>query len=93
MSIEGDDSNNGLSNVQAVQSIQKGIDLADSNGDIVHIAEGEYKGSGNVNVQLRGIEIHLMGKHVDQVVINCEGNRGFVIDHGNIELCCGIYFM
>lgn len=82
MSYNGDNTNDGLSLDHPVQTIQRGIDIADSTGDIVHIASGTYKGEGNINVNFRGVDIIVQGSGVDEVVIDCEGDRGLVIDHG-----------
>jgi predicted outer membrane repeat protein len=76
----GYDTNDGLSLANAVQTIQKGIDLA-SNGWMVLVADGIYVDVGNKDLDFGGKAIHL--KSAGGAIIDCEDSgRGFYFYSG-----------
>ena len=83
--VNGDDNNNGLSWENAVRTIQKGLDLADS-GDTVLVADTTYAGVGNKDLDFSGKAIHLKAEdHYGSSIwiIDCESSgRGFVFESG-----------
>ena len=77
--------NSAVINVPAVQpTIQSGIDLAE-NGDTVLVADGIYRGEGNVNIDFKGKQITVKSQNgPESTIIDCEKNpnkRGFIFQN------------
>ncbi len=79
----GLDSNNGLSWVTAVKTIQTGLDKASDNWT-VFVANGTYTGTTNKNLDFAGKAIHLKSVGgASNCVIDCENDgRGFYFHSG-----------
>jgi len=79
----GNDNNNGLSWSTAVKTVQKGLDLA-SDGWVVLVARGTYKGAGNKSLEFAGKAVRLSGVGgAANCVIDCESDgRAFYFHSG-----------
>ena len=67
-------------------TIQAGIDAA-SDGDVVLVADGTYKGKGNKNLDFKGKELMLKSENGPiKCIIDCENDgRGFYFHSGELE--------
>jgi len=67
-------------------TIQAGIDAA-SGGDAVIIADGTYRGNGNIDIDFKGKAITVESENGPlNCIIDCEGNgRGFYFHNGETE--------
>ncbi len=88
-----DDSGDGFSWDTAKATIQGGIDIA-SDGDVVMVAEGHYRGNGNYDLDCRGLGITIRSvepndsKVIAKTVIDANGQgRGFYIHSGEDSNC------
>jgi hypothetical protein len=68
----GSDTQDGSSWEKAVETIQKGIDLADDDWTVL-VADGTYTGTGNRDIVFGGKAIHLKSANgAPNCIINCE---------------------
>lgn len=65
-------------------TIQSGIDIAE-NGDTILVANGVYKGNGNVNIDFKGKQITVKSQNgPESTIINClrtPNTRGFIFQN------------
>ncbi len=81
---DGDDTNNGFSWDTAVQTIQKGLDLAGDTSWTVLVANGTYAGAGNKDLNFNGKAVVLKSQNgAGSCTIDCEGSgRGLAFFNG-----------
>lgn len=81
VSTTGNDETGDGSSGSPWATIQKGIDSA-SDGDVVLVATGTYKGTGNKDISLKGKSIVVESKNgAANCIINCEASgRGFIFN-------------
>ncbi len=81
---------------QHFPTIQAGIDVA-QDGDVVVIADGQYTGPGNRDINFRGKAITVRSKNgPDACIIDCERlGRGFIFDQDetNASVLAGVTIM
>ncbi|WP_413826901.1 hypothetical protein [Methanobrevibacter sp. UBA313] len=82
----GDDNNDGTSWTNAVKTISKALTLI-SSGYTIHIANGTYTGTDNMNQTINKANIALVAESKGGVVLNGETiNRAFDIKANNVTL-------
>lgn len=66
---------------QEYKTLQSAVDAANEDGDIVEVADGIYRGPGNIDVEFRGFNIDLRSQNgPENCIIDCESKgRAFYL--------------